>query len=114
MRRRGAISGFIDELEDLMKRYWAQVHVSMDFLQEGYYSLSQELPVVIINDTSIQRLHLVQKALTVESLAPLARRGDVLNTIYFIAYGIEKGPIKEMNNNVTKPLREKRRAAEDS
>ena len=105
--RRGSSSSFIEELEDLMKQYLDQVFLSLDFLKAGYFSLTLELPVVIINKTSIERLHLVQKAMTVESLDYFARRGDLWNTIYHIAYEMQSGPIKEMNNNVTKPLRER-------
>ena len=91
----------------MMKRYLDQLYLSLDYLLEGYLSLAREFPVIIINDSSIQRLHVVQKALTVERLATHARRGHLLNTIYHIAYVIDRGPIRDMNNNVTKPLFER-------
>ena len=58
----------ISEMEDLINQYRDRIFASLDFLQEGYVSLTHKNPVIIINDSSIQRLHLIQKALTVDWL----------------------------------------------
>ena len=58
----------ISEMEDLINQYRDRIFASLDFLQEGYVSLTHKNPVFIINDSSIQRLHLIQKALTVDWL----------------------------------------------
>ena len=95
----------ISEMEDLMNQYRDRIFESVDFLQEGYVSLSRQNPVIIINDSSIQHLHVIQKALTNDWLARFARRGSLVNTIYHIAYELEWGPISDINVNVTEPIR---------
>ena len=95
----------ISEMEDLMNQYRDRIFESVDFLQEGYVSLSRQNPVIIINDSSIQRLHVIQNALTNDWLARFARRGSLVNTIYHTAYQLEWGPIRDINVNVTEPIR---------
>ena len=96
----------IEQVDDLMKQYLDQLFQSLDVLQEGYVSLSEQRPVTIINETSIQRLNVIQKALSVDWLAYFARRGSLTNVVYHIGYVIEWGPYTEIRNNITKPLLE--------
>ena len=91
-------------MEDLMNQYRDRIYESVDFLQEGYVSLARPNPVIILNESSIQRLHVIQKALTNDWLAPYARRGVLVNAVYHIAYQLEWGPIRDLNTNVNEPL----------
>ena len=97
----------VEEMEDHMNQYLDHLYLSLEYLSEGYVSLTRQRPIAIINDTSIQRLHLIQKAFTNEWLARFASRGHLRNTIYHIGYEIERGTIWDMNNNVTNPLIER-------
>ena len=73
IRRREYLSECICVMEDMMDQYLNQLYLSLDYMLEGYVHLLGQNPVIIINDSSIQHLHVVQKALTKDWLARFAR-----------------------------------------
>ena len=101
-KREGLFQG-IKDIENLMQQYEEGVFMVSDFLWQGYFNLRHGRPV-IINDTSAQSLVLVQKAWTVRSMIEWARNGNLDGIIKSIPEEIIKGPIKEINHNVTEPL----------
>ena len=104
IRRREYLSECIDVMEDMMDQYLNQLYLSLDYMLEGYVHLLGQNPVIIINDSSIQHLHVVQKALTNDWLARFARERRLSIMIYHIAYQIEWGIVDDTQDNVTKPL----------
>ena len=104
IHRREYLSECIDVMEDMMDQYLNQLYLSWDYMLEGYVPLLGQNPVIIINDSNIQHLHMVPKALTNDWLARFARERRLSNMIDHIAYQIEWGIVDDTEDNVTKPL----------
>ena len=71
--------------QDLEKQYYHWFNEITIKIIQGYGNLREDKPV-IINDSSVHRLELVRKALTVDDLTYLARAGDVRGVIDKIVY----------------------------
>ena len=88
--------------ENLMKQYESHFYKIIDLMYEGYGNLREEKPI-IINDSNAQRLQLVQKALTVDDLTDLARKGDVKGILQKIS-NIIAGSIQHVDYQIMRPL----------
>ena len=91
----------IISIENLLQRYEDQVHLISMFMCGGYSQLRLPLPVIIINDTSVQRLQLVQKAKTVNYLNNYTKLYEIC---FFMKHLIVSGPIEQINRIVMDPL----------
>ena len=69
----------------LMLQFEQQIHQVLNLMWQGYGNLREDRPV-IINDSSIQCLELIRKALTVDDLSDSAREGNLWN----ICFGIQE------------------------
>ena len=102
--RRQYFLELIVDIENQLKEYDVRLDVIWYLIVRGYTSLRVEHPVVIINDSSVQRLELVKKALTVDYLSDIAREGDLYGIIIKIGLAIRDQPIKHVLDNVMAPL----------
>ena len=92
----------IKDMEDSMQQYREFIY-DISIMLMGYVKLSSWRPV-IINDSSVQRLELIQKALTVNTFSDWAKEGDLWEIIRGIPSVILDGPIRDLNENVMRPI----------
>ena len=88
----------IQNIDSVMQKYSGQINGIRASLLFGYPGLTD-----IFDNNSIQRLEFVQKAITVESMADIARRGDLSGIIFGISDAIRDN-IKQLNLHITDPL----------
>ena len=100
----------IKKMEDHMQAYQNHIEQVRNYLSKGYYSLRTPTPVSIIDYNSVQRLELVRKAMTVETVESMGnwvRRGDLGGIIGLIPNVIQEN-INELNRNTTESMNDMR------
>ena len=104
--RREEFSKTIDEMKNLLTQYEDQLYLIRDFLWHGYQKLRESNPIVIINDTSVQRLELVKKAESVRqsNMQYFAREGQLNHLIPGIPDVIKEEAIQCVQQHVMMPL----------
>ena len=93
----------IKKMEDHMQVYQNHIEQVRNYLSKGYHSLRTPTPVTIIDDNSVQRLDLVQKAMTVVSMRNWTRKVDLQGIIGLIPSVIQEN-INELNRNTTESM----------
>ena len=92
----------IKDMWYFIDQYGKGLYVLSDFLLNPYINVKNE-KLLILNDSSVQRLQVVQKAATVHEFTDWTKNGNLEAIFKGIAVLIQDGPIKELNHNVTMP-----------
>ena len=90
-------------LESLLHQYENKLLLTSGIMRHGY-AFMRDLNPVIIDDNNVQKLQLVKKALTVESLAYHGREGNLNGIINKFPELIQNGPIADLQKKVMEPI----------
>ena len=90
-------------LESLLHQYENKLLIISGIIRQGY-AIMRDLNPVIIDDNNVQKLQLVKKALTVDSLAYHGREGNLNGIINKFPELIQNGPIADLQQKVIEPI----------
>ena len=92
----------IKSMDGFMQEFEQEIYQVPNLMWQGYGNLREDKSV-IINDSSVHRLELIRKALTVDDLSDSAREGDLWN----ICFGIQEmmnRTIKHVKQDIMTPM----------
>lgn len=92
----------IKSMDGFMQEFEQEIYQVLNLMWQGYGNLREDKSV-IINDSSVHRLELIRKALTVDDLSDSAREGDLWN----ICFGIQEmmnRTIKHVKQDIMTPM----------